>query len=406
MDDPAPRIWTGGFTRVVAAGLFYFLALGMVVPVLPLYITRQLGGSNLTVGIVVGVFALSAVVARPVAGRVGDRRGRRILCLVGAVLVAVSVGLYGVTAGVAALVVLRLVTGAGEGCFFTGASTLVADMAPPARRSQALSYFSVALFIGLGVGPVIGQAVYRGAGATTAFVVAGVTASVGAALSTQVPNPKVVHGAERPRHLLARKALGPATVLALGILGLTAFQAYVPLYVQQLHMGGPQWVFLTYAGMTLVTRVSGASLADRYGVTRVAPAATTALVIGLSTMALWATPLGLYIGAAVFGMGIALQYPALMTLVVSRAEPHERASMIGTFTAAFDVSQGAAGLLLGLVAVAAGYRATFGAAAALAIVGLVLLLTVVSREPGPPVTPQLAHEVLDDPEAWLPPGAD
>ena len=354
------RILTGHFVLASVSSLAYFLAIGMVIPVLPLYVTRQLGGNNLTVGIVVGIFALSAVIARPVAGRLGNRLGRRILVVTGALLVAVSVALYGFAGGLGVLLLLRLVSGLGEGSFFTGSSTLVADMAPPERRTQALSYFSVALFAGLGLGPLIGHAVYEAAGATVAFGVAGATAVAGSLLATRLPDPRMADQPSPGRHLLHRKAVGPAAVLALGIIGLTGFQAYVPLYVEQLHMAGPQFVFLTYAGVVLVTRVGGASLADRYGVNRVATLATTSIVVGLGTMALWATPLALYLGSAVFGVGIALQYPALMALVVNRAEPHERAAMIGTFTMAFDVAQGVAGLLLGLVAASAGYRASFG----------------------------------------------
>lgn len=180
----------------------------------------------------------------------------------------------------------------------------------------------------------------------------------------------------------------------------------MPLYVVQLHMSGPQFVFLVYAGVVLVTRIAGASLADRYGVNRVATGATSCIVAGLSLMALWATPLGLYLGSAVFGLGIALQYPALMALVVNRADPHERSAMIGTFTTAFDVAQGVAGLLLGAVAAAAGYRASFGAAAGFAVAGLVLLLARVGRANADPRSDQLAREVLSDPDVWLPPGAD
>jgi len=404
--QPKARIVTPTFALAAVASLAYFLAMGMVIPVLPLYVTHQLGGNNLTVGIVVGIFAVSAVVARPIAGRLGNRLGRRILVVVGALLVAGSVALYGLAAGLAALVALRLVTGLGEGAFFTGSSTLVADMAPPERRAQALSYFSVALFAGLGLGPFVGQAMYRSAGAAAAFAVAGASATAGAALATRLPDPRMADTGAPSRHLFHRKAVGPAAVLALGIIGLTGFQAYVPLYVEQLHMAGPQYVFLLYAGVVLVTRVAGASLADRYGVNRVASLATMSIVVGLGTMALWAAPIGLYVGAAFFGLGIALQYPALMALVVRRAAPHERSAMIGTFTTAFDVAQGVAGLLLGAVAAAAGYRASFGAAAGFAVVGLTLLLTRVGRAPADAQAEAEARRILDDPDAWIPPGVD
>ncbi|HUZ10727.1 MAG TPA: MFS transporter [Acidimicrobiales bacterium] len=410
MSDPAAsdRILTRGFCLAFVSSLCYFGGIGVVLPVLPIFVTHQLGGDNLTVGIVVGIFAASAVLARPIAGRLGNRLGRRMLMVAGAATVAVSVALYGVAGGLGVLVLLRLVTGAGEGVYFTGSATLVADMAPPDRRAQVLSYFSVALFAGLGIGPLLGQAVYSSSGAATAFVVAGALAMVGSLVATQVPNPGIEPATQRASHLLNRKAIGPGLVLTLGIMGVTAFQAYTPLYAEQLHMAGPQFVFLLYAVVVLVTRVVGAPLADRVGVKRIATLATGVIVLGLGTMALWATPTGLYVGSVPFALGISLQYPALMTMVVNRVEAHERAAAVGTFTTAFDLSQGAAGVILGGVAAAAGYRASFGAAGGFALIGLVVFLAKVGRTDPSQPAPEAQSEraVLGDPDAWLPPGAD
>jgi MFS family permease len=408
--DPAPsdRVFTRGFCLAFASSLCYFSGIGVVLPVLPVYITHHLHGNNLTVGIVVGIFAASAVLARPIAGRLGNRLGRRLLMVMGAALVGVSLLLYG-TEGLAVLVLLRLVTGAGEGLYFTGSTTLVADMAPPDRRGQVLSYFSVALFTGLGVGPVLGQAIYARVGASAAFTAAGGLALVSSLVATRVPSSRMAgQPAEATGHFLNRQAIGPGLVLTLGIMGITAFQAYTPLYVERLHMGGPEYVFLLYAIVVLVTRIVGAPLSDRVGVPRVATAATSLIVVGLSVMALWGTAVGLYVGTVPFALGISLQYPALMTMVVNRVPSHERSSAVGTFTTAFDLSQGASGVILGLVAAAAGFRMSFAAAAGFALIGLIVFWGWVGRPtapiPGQPIESE--RQVLGDPAAWLPPGAD
>jgi MFS family permease len=307
------------------------------------------------------------------------------------------------------LVVLRLVTGVGEGFYFTGSSTLVADMAPSERRAQVLSYFSVALFMGLGAGPLIGQALYSGEGATTTFLAAGLLGLLASVVAARAPEPAAPpHQGARSGAFLNRQAIGPGLVLTLGIVSLTAFQAYVPLYAQQLHMGGSQYAFLLYAAVVLVMRIVGASLADRFGVNRIASLASGAIVIGLGIMGLWGTPAGLYTGCVGLAVGISMQYPALLTLVVNRVSAQERAAAVGTFTTAFDLSQGVSGVLLGLIASAAGYRACFGAAAGCSMAGLVLMLTKVGRTSGPerPEGPESERSVLADPEAWLSPGAD
>ena len=62
---------------VTLATLFYFTALGTLLPTLPKYVKDHLGGGGFAVGFSVGIFSVSAAILRPWAGRLGDRRGRR-----------------------------------------------------------------------------------------------------------------------------------------------------------------------------------------------------------------------------------------------------------------------------------------------------------------------------------------
>jgi MFS family permease len=390
------------------AGFCYFLAMGVTVPVLPKFIAGPLHGSDLVVGIVVGAFAVSAVLTRPTAGRLGNRLGRRALMIGGAGIAGASIAAYGAAPNVAVLAALRLLTGVGEGMFFTGSATIVADLAPAARRGEALSYFSVSVYLGTGLGPTIGEAVSKGDGSSRAFLVAGGLSLLGMALSLRAPETRTIAEpvdvdappVARPG-LVNRKALGPGAVLALGLMGFTAFQAYVPLYTRRLGLDGSQFVFLVYAAVVLAVRIFGARIPDRIGPARSGTFATIVVAVGLSTIAITGSVPGLYAGTIVFAVGMSLQYPALMAMAVNRADEHERSSVVGTFTAFFDLAQGAGGLLLGGVAGVAGYRASFGGGAVCALFGLALLRLRVA-----PSAARRASGVDAEPEAWAPAGFD
>src|SRR5204862_406470 len=82
-------------------------------PVLPGYIRGPLHASDLEVGIVVGAFAITSVVCRPLAGRQADRRGRRIVLVAGSSAMALGGTLYLLSGSVPSLVAARLVVGAG-----------------------------------------------------------------------------------------------------------------------------------------------------------------------------------------------------------------------------------------------------------------------------------------------------
>ena len=110
-------------------------------------------------GLAVGSLSLTAVVFQPIAGRVGDRRGRRILVVAGSLIVAASVAAYTLADALAVLVGLRLATGVGEALIFVGAATIVTDIAPEERRGEAISIYTLGLWGGLALGPFLGELV-------------------------------------------------------------------------------------------------------------------------------------------------------------------------------------------------------------------------------------------------------
>ena len=65
---------------VFLAALLAFLAIGAALPVLPAYVRGPLHAGDVSVGIVVGAFALTAVVCRPLAGRQAEGDRDRSAC--------------------------------------------------------------------------------------------------------------------------------------------------------------------------------------------------------------------------------------------------------------------------------------------------------------------------------------
>jgi MFS family permease len=306
------------------------------------------------------------------------------------VVVAASVAGYNATSGLWALIGLRLLTGAGEAFFFTGAASAINDLAPDERRGEAVSYFSLALYAGIAVGPILGEAVLGHDRYHLVWWLAAAAAVLAAALALRVPDTRVSeqddgHGAgsaDRFR-LYHPAAVLPGFVVFASVWGFSAFGSFVPLYVRQLGMSGSALVFLVYSVVVIGIRSVGARLPDRLGsrvTSRVALVCSTA---GLATMAAWRTPAGLFAGTIVFATAQALLFPGLMTLAISRAPHSEMGQVVGTFTAFFDLAYGVGAVSLGAVASAFGYPGAFAVASAIAAGGLALLVLKVEREPSP-----------------------
>jgi MFS family permease len=372
----SPRLLTRAFVRITVAALCYFLALGVVAPVLPVYVQDSLGGGGIAVGIAVGAFAISAALLRPVVGRIGDSRGRKILLVGGTLIACVSMVGYTLATTLWILVGMRLLTGVGEAAAFVGAATAVQDLAPPTRRGEAASYFSVAVYGGLGFGPVIGEIMRHHFGVDAAWLTGAALCALGALLALGMP---VMRPPASAVHTGKRKFLHPAgirpgVILALSASGYAGFAAFVPLYVGSLGMGGAGLVFLVYSVVVLVVRIFFARLPDQLGHIRGSSLALILQFTGLMAMALWSTQVGLFVTTVVFGLGASLLYPALFPIVVEGAPEAERSHAVATFTLFFDVSQGLGAFALGiLVAIAGVDQAAFAGAALLCLLGFVLM---------------------------------
>ena len=367
------RLLTPRFLLVVASGLSYFMAIGMLIPVVPQYVKGPLAGGNVGVGVAVGALFVGAILLRPYAGRVGDRFGRRVLIIAGALIVAVTTAFYGAIDALPFLVLMRIASGVGEAAFFVGAATMITDLAPEHRRGEAVSYWSVAVYGGLAFGPALGEAVLGDDRFVAAWIVSASLALLAAVLGTVTVD--VVRAVpQRPAgKLLHRAAIAPGSVLFLGLIGLAGFTAFVPLYVRDLGLGGADGLFLLYGGLILCVRIFGARLPDVLGGRVAATIALSCGAVGLTLMAGWPTVAGLVAGTAVFAAGMSLLYPALMLLAITAVPDHERGSVVGTFSSFFDLSQGLGALILGGVAAASGYRGAFAGGAVAAVIGVVLL---------------------------------
>jgi MFS family permease len=383
LSEARPPLITPAFLLVTVSTFAYFLSVGAVLPVLPRYVKGPLHGGSFSVGLVVGAFTVTALVLRPLAGRLGDRRGRKLLIVAGAAIVALSVEGYTISKSVPVLVVFRLLTGVGEALFFTGAASAANDLAPESRRGEAVSYFSLALYGGLAFGPFIGEWLLDGGRFRLVWVLAGAASAVAALVGLRVRDVRPKGDAPRGGPLVNRAAVLPGAVLVASTFGFAAFGAFVPLYSLQLGLGGSRFLFLLYAGIILAVRLVGARLPDRFGVRRMAAVSLAGSIAGLVVMGAWAHPAGLYVSTAMLALGQSLMFPALMTMALRAAPAAERGSVVGTFTAFFDLGFGVGAAALGGVAALFGYRGAFLAGALVGAAGLALLFGSEGARPEP-----------------------
>jgi MFS family permease len=385
------RLVTGPFVALFIAALAFFTASSLVLPVASRFAEGSLQLDAYGVGIGIGVFSVAALLMRPVVGWASDRFGRRPLLLFGGALTVVALVAHLAVDSLATFIVVRSLLGIAEAFFFVAALAAISDMAPEERRGEAINIGSLSVYVGLAVGPFIGELVLSQLGFDAAWLTAAGIAVLATALTVLVPEtaPGVLAGSRRSRtrvRLLHPAGVLPGLLILTGTWGMAGFFAFIPLHADDVGLDGAGPLLALYAVIVIGLRIVFAKLPDQLGAVRLSGSALVMTGIGLALRGIVAGPLGLIAGTAAFAVGIAFMFPALMAVAVARVVPGERGAVVGTTSAFLDLSFGLAPAALGLVVGDGGYGVAFVLSGVIALggAGALFLLRGSMRPPSHP----------------------
>ncbi len=372
MTTSAARLWTREYTLVVLGTYVFWVAFGTTLPILPVFVVDELGHGEAAVGLVFGLYAVAAVAARPLVGRVGDRRGRRRLIVSGAIIASVALFGHLLVSSLAALVLVRVVAGAGQAAVVVGLSTLALDHSPSARHGEASSFVMVAVQLGMGTGPLLGALLLARGSYDLVWAVVGTGVLLCLVVAALLPK-EAAFEPVASAGLFHRAALRPGVVMGLGILGFVGYLAFVPLYAPEIGVTQVAPLFLLASGTMALVRALGARVPDRIGAIPSASAALTLLVVAFVAMGTLQTPVGLAASTLLMAVGAALLAPSLVLAAVQGVAVGERARVMATITMFLDIASALGPTTLGVVAASRGFGTTFVVAGVSAGIGLVLL---------------------------------
>ncbi|AMO93123.1 hypothetical protein CFter6_0392 [Collimonas fungivorans] len=382
LGDAAPAHLPRPALAVIAALFCGYLAVGMPLPVIPLFVHDKLGFSSLVVGLVIGIQFLATVLTRGYAGRVTDQLGGKKAALQGAAFSALGGLLYLVAAlpsfspatSLAIIIAGRLAAGLGESQFVTGYVSWSIASVGPQRAGMSMSWTGIAMFAALAVGAPIGMSLYQSFGVQAvmiACIVAPLFAALIASRATSYASPV---GDRLPFYRVIRQIWREGMGLMLQGIGLSGLTAFASLYFSARGWGHAGLVMTAFGIGFIFVRLVLGQLPDRIGGYRVALWSLGVEAIG--QVMLWGAQNELMAlgGALVTGLGCALVFPALGVEALKRVLPANRGSAMGAFVAFLDIAYGLAGPSAGLVASRFGYASVYLFGAAGAITGAALIL--------------------------------
>jgi len=367
------------------------LGFGIVAPAIPLF-AKNFGVSNFAAGAVISVFALVRFVSAPVAGRLVNRLGERVVLATGIAIVGISSLLAGLSNSYPQLIVLRGIGGFGSAMFTVSSFALLLRVVAPNQRGRAAGTYQTGFLLGAIAGPGFGGPLTAWSLRAPFFVyattllVAGGVATVFLA-RTALRDHEVAAGtadlAPTTLGTALRSSAYRAAVANNFAVGWAVFgvrSSLVPLFVVEGLRLGPAW---TGAGLALSAVVQALVLipAGRLVDTRgrrpfLRAGAAFGLAAGLAMALAGNAPLFL-LGMALYGTGSAL-LGVSSAAIVGDVIGGRGGTPVATFQMASDAGAFLGPLVAGLLADAASFEMAFLATAAVS--GLAFATTLAMPE--------------------------
>ncbi|EAR63527.1 quinolone resistence protein, major facilitator family transporter, partial [Bacillus sp. NRRL B-14911] len=122
---------------------FLFIGFYISLTTLPIYILDDLKGSESQVGLIISVFAITAVTSWPFTGKWMGEIGCKKILMMSMVIFTVASALYFTADSLPMLLAVRLLHGAGLGMATTATGAIVADIVPAERRGEGEGYYAM-----------------------------------------------------------------------------------------------------------------------------------------------------------------------------------------------------------------------------------------------------------------------
>jgi MFS family permease len=381
--DASPDHLSRPAPGIIAALFCGYLAVGLPLPVIPLFIHDKLGFGNLVVGLVIGIQFLATVLTRGYAGSLTDRHGGRRSALQGAAVCALGGLLYllaamprfSPTISLVIIVVGRLVAGFGESQLVTGGvSWSIASVGQP-RAGMSMSWTGIAMFAALAIGAPIGMALYQTYGLEAPMIACIIAPLIAAIIAFRERSYTSPAGQRLPFYRVVGQIWREGLGLMLQGVGLSGLTAFASLYFAARSWGHAGLVMTAFGIGFIFVRVVFGSLPDKMSGYRVA--LSSLLLEATGQAILWGAhhEIVALAGALVTGLGCALIFPALGVEALKRVLPANRGSAMGAFVAFLDIAYGLSGPAAGVIAGQFGYAAVYLFGAVYALCGAALVAT-------------------------------
>lgn len=400
---------TSTTARSVLAGLLlpiYFPALlvqtgiGMMVPVLPLYLRSEGGLSFTLVTVIMGAAGVGSMISQLPVGLLLARTAEKRVMLAALVVMAVSTVLLGFTVAAIGLAVFRFFWGIGSTGWLLSRQTLMTRAAPAHVRGRAMSLFGGTARFGQFVGALLGGFVAEAFGFGVAFITVAAVTIVGVLPLLIDQNPLTSEAApnqpERARlfdgfrdhgRLLLVAGSGQVSTIAVR----TGHQVILPLIGASIGLSVAEVGVLVAIGRfaDLVLFPLAGYVMDRFGRLYAIVPAFCGLGVGFFMLAAADDYRSVVVAATVIGLANSIGSGTMLTLASDLAPPDNPSPFLSSLGTIRESGKIAGPILVGWLADVAGLPTASAALGVLAFLATALIVFGIgeTRDRAPTLSP-------------------
>lgn len=372
----ASKIWTMPFFVALINNFFLFIVYYSLITILPVYVIRELKGSEVQAGLMMTIFMLSAILVRPFSGKIIDVLGKRKTLIVAELFFGLSTFLYLWVDDLYLLLALRFFHGIWFSIVTTVLIAIANDIVPDKRKGEGLGYFAMSMNLAVVVGPFIALTTVQFFPYQSLFLGLAVAIVIGflGSFSIKVSENRPIVLERKPlsiHDLFEVRAIPIAIVGCLTAFSYSSIMSFISVYAEG--EGVFEYVslfFVVFASAMILVRPFTGRLYDRRGPNYVIYPSFIFFAIGLFVLSSMHSVTMLLIAGALIGMGYGSIVPCFQTLAIQSAEKHRSSHATSTFFTLFDSGMAAGAFVLGIISSYLGYSMLY------IICGIIVVITI------------------------------
>ncbi len=373
------EIFTRNYNLLFAGNLLLCIAFYMIIAVFPPYAVNDLKIDTSDVGLVIGVFSVSAVMIRPFLGKAVDKYNRLVVFLPALVLFVICCFLYSEVTSMTGVIITRLLHGIAWSGMTTAYMTIVTDIVPMRYRGRGIGYAGLSMTIAMAIGPAIGLYLLEFMDYHQFFLTCtGLSAcALVTALMLRLPKVEKITPAEQEKKgaLFEKKVLGITFAFLMTGFSYASIVTYIVLHAETLGITQTGLFFLILGLAVGFSRPITGKVMD----TR---SPTVLLVVGItgniicSLMLAFTDTTSMFLLAGFFGgLSTGILFPTYSTMGMNSVPPHRRGASNATLFSGMDVGIASGSIIHGMVANKFGFPSIYMLAAIAMLLPLVWYFT-------------------------------